>query len=110
MVTLEPLQYSKPVSGPIYAGASIADIDGDGDNDIVVSSQGGMLYCWDGPTGNNLPGFPVNLNTWTDDGVSIGDIDVDGMLELVIAGKDGRLHVINHDGSSTGGFPVTVFQ
>ncbi len=102
------IQYSKAVDGPIYAGASIADIDGNGDNDIVLSSSGGMLYCWDGPTGSSLSSFPLDLNTWTDDGVSIGDIDSDGMLELVIAGKDGKLHVINHDGSSTGGFPITV--
>jgi hypothetical protein len=102
------IQYTISTDGQIYAGASIADVDGDGDNDIVVSSSGGMLYCWDGPTGNNLSGFPVNLGTWTDDGVSIGDVDRDEMLELVIAGKDGKLHVINHDGSSTGGFPITV--
>ncbi|PIE51107.1 hypothetical protein CSA37_13175, partial [Candidatus Fermentibacteria bacterium] len=61
-----------------------------------------------GPTGSSLSGFPVDLGTWTDDGVSIGDIDSDSHLELVIAGMDGRLHAINHDGSSTGGFPVTV--
>ncbi|MCK5133024.1 MAG: VCBS repeat-containing protein [Candidatus Sabulitectum sp.] len=102
------IQYPKAISGGVHAGASIADINQDGFNDIVVSSQGGMLYCWDGPTGNSLSGFPVNLGTWTDDGISIGDIDLDGMLELIIAGKDGKLHVINHDGSHASGFPVTV--
>ncbi|MCK5035896.1 MAG: VCBS repeat-containing protein [Candidatus Sabulitectum sp.] len=101
-------EYSKLVNGGVLAGASIADIDGNGNNDIVVSSSGGMLYCWDGSSGDDLSGFPVNLGTWTDDGISIGDIDSDGMLELVIAGKDGKLYVINHDGSHASGFPVTV--
>lgn len=41
------IQYTKSVSGSVYAGASIADIDGNGDNDIVISSSGGILYCWD---------------------------------------------------------------
>jgi len=103
------LQYSPlPISGGTYAGASIADVDGNSTLDIVVSSTGGMLYCWDGLTGNSLSGFPVDLDTWTRGGVSIGDIDLDGELELVMAGRDGKLYAVNHDGSMAAGFPITV--
>lgn len=102
------LQYSLAISGGTYAGASIADVDGNGTLDIVVSSTGGMLYCWDGLTGNSLSGFPVDLGTWTRGGVSIGDIDLDGELELVMTGRDGKLYAVNHDGSMTAGFPITV--
>ncbi|MCK5787143.1 MAG: T9SS type A sorting domain-containing protein, partial [Candidatus Sabulitectum sp.] len=95
-------------AGGIQAGTSIADVNGDGHLDIVASSVGGYLYCWRGDTGEDNPGFPVNLGAFTDDGVSIGDVDGDGMLELVLAGSDGKLHAINHDGTSTSGFPITV--
>ncbi|MCD6586948.1 MAG: VCBS repeat-containing protein, partial [Candidatus Fermentibacteraceae bacterium] len=99
-----------PTGSFVYAGASIADINADGDNNLVVSCADGLLYCWgwNGSSFEDLPGFPINLGTWTDDGVSIGDVDSDGMLEMVIAGKDGKLHVINHDGMEVGGFPVSV--
>jgi hypothetical protein len=100
------------VSGSVDAGVSVADINQDGYNDIVLSSSGngGTLYCWgwNGSGYSSLSGFPVSLGTWTDDGVSIGDIDGDGMLELVLAGKDGNLHAINHDGTIASGFPLVI--
>jgi hypothetical protein len=107
-LTGNPAYPSLVTNGAISAGTSIADVNGDGHPDIVASSENGYLYCWRGDTGENNPGFPVNLGAFTDDGISIGDIDGDGILELVIAGTDGKLHVINHDGTSVSGFPVRV--
>ena len=97
-------------TGTVWAGASIGDVDSDGDLDVVVSSssEGGTLHCWDGATGDYLPGFPLALETFTKCGVSIGDINADGYLEILIAGRDGKLHSINYDGTETGGFPITV--
>ncbi|MCK5787226.1 MAG: VCBS repeat-containing protein [Candidatus Sabulitectum sp.] len=92
----------------ILSGASIADIDSDGDNDIAISCVDNKVYCWEGGTGSDLDGFPLDLGTRTNSGISIGDVDSNGMLELVIAGRDGKLWVINHDGTITAGFPVTV--
>lgn len=102
------LMHTLAVDGTAYAGSSIADVDGDGDNDIVLFCSDGMLYCWDGLTGTSLSGFPVDLGTWTMGGVSIGDIDLDEELELVMAGRDGKLYAVNHDGTMAGGFPITV--
>ncbi len=97
-------------TGTVYAGASVSDVDNDGDLDVVVSSSssGGTLHCWNGATGDYLPGFPLSLGTYTKTGVSLGDIDADGYQEILIAGTDGKLHSINHDGTETGGFPITV--
>ncbi|MEA3265456.1 MAG: FG-GAP-like repeat-containing protein, partial [Candidatus Fermentibacteria bacterium] len=102
-------QYAKSI-GNVFAGASIGDVDGDGNPDVVVSSNssGGTLHCWDGASGYDLPGFPISLGTFTKTGISLGDIDGDGYNEMVIAGMDGVLHAINHDGTEVGGFPVTV--
>lgn len=87
---------------PVAAPVIVADIDGDGDSEVVVKYLDTVsAYHGDGTL---VGGFPFFL---LDDGVSIDrfpgpavdDIDNDGQLELVLASASGRVAYV--DTSST---------
>lgn len=83
-----PANYNVPLSG--YNDLEVADVDGDGDNDIVAMS--GQLYATpdltvlvQSPGGMavrsySLPGDSVNAN-----GVGVGDVDGDGLGEVIVS-------------------------
>lgn len=75
-----------------HASPTIADVNGDGVDDIIQAGRAGYVYVKDGYSGNNLPGWPQAL--WgagpaqsrpspSDSAVSVADIDNDGQNELV---------------------------
>lgn len=97
-------------TGDCQYAPSVADMDGDGDIEIVQSTRGltsgGRLYAID-HQGNVLPGFPKN---WDNNNVescpALYDLDGDGTMEIVSAERDypiGYLHVVEPDGSEWGG-------
>ena len=63
-----------------------ADIDGDGDQDLVITGASTRLYTNDG-TGVFTDGTAARLPTSTDDeAAAFGDVDGDGDADLVLAG------------------------
>jgi hypothetical protein len=100
---------------PQYA-PSVADMDGDGDLEIVQFtrgvSSGGRLYVLD-HLGNVLPGFPVSLNNNNVTSCpTLYDLDDDGCMEIIAGEREwpiGRLHIVEIDGSEWGGnWPLTL--
>ncbi|MFK8003445.1 MAG: S8 family serine peptidase [Polyangiales bacterium] len=113
----------------------LADLDGDGDVEIVFGDADGLLHVFQ-DDGTELAGFPVQLGTlrgqteMAPDGIAgsaayasgdiptadlassimaaaaIGDIDGDGSLNIVVATMEGEVYVLNPDGTSLAGFPV----
>jgi hypothetical protein len=95
---------------------SVADMDGDGDVEIVQPTRGqtsgGRLYAID-HTGAVLPGFPISM---TNDNLSscatLYDLDDDGVMEIIIGQRDypiGYIHIVRLDGSEWGGnWPVAI--
>jgi subtilase family protein/VCBS repeat protein len=105
----------------IIGAPAAADIDDDGETEVVVTSVDGGIYAW-GPDGMLEPGFPVYLdpaNTapeyWSmklEYGV-LGapllvnlDDDPDGTLEIVVGAMDQWVYAWHYDGTEVSGWPV----
>ncbi len=99
----------------------VADIDGDGDGEVIVASRDGEVYAWhhDGtpviPMCGVLGRFAVVPGGITRS-PSAADIDGDGDAEVVVASAAGSLYVWDHtDDDADGyadlhstGFPVAL--
>ncbi|MBN2620646.1 VCBS repeat-containing protein [candidate division WOR-3 bacterium] len=100
------------VPGQFIGSPVLADLDANGDLEIVVWTLQADVYVFDHdgngfftPTGllKDLPGIAFGSP-------SVGDIDQDGMLEIVCAGGSGgdSLYVWDHQGTPMNPFPVYI--
>ncbi|MCC7380231.1 MAG: alpha/beta fold hydrolase [Deltaproteobacteria bacterium] len=92
-------------SGGLPHGPAIADLDQDGQSEIVIARRDGVVAVL-GASGAMRPGFPVDLGEAIG-APALGDLDGQGDREIIIAGHD-RLFAIRADGSSVPGWPVTL--
>ncbi len=120
--------------GPSFEGSiKLADVDGDGGQEVVYITAGGVLHVTDA-TGAEKPGFPVQvplLDELREDhplnhlaapafasgevtlqeghaitaAPAVGDLDGDGTLEIVVSTLNGALMVWHADGRPMAGWP-----
>jgi len=70
---------------------TVADIDGDGNQDVIVSTSAGQVIALD-KRGQLLPGFPLQMIGASIGGVAVGDIDGDGLFEIVSSTWNGWVY------------------
>lgn len=93
-----PFQYFYP---------TIADVDGDGANEIVVNTTEGAVVL-DG-TGSSWPGWPYQPPDFKIKAhCRVGDVDGDGLNEIVSLDAIGKIHVIDQQGNLQPGWPVEI--
>lgn len=83
---------------------NIADLDGDGDLEIVVGSRDAKVYAWH-HDGSSVAGWPFTTGSYIYAGVAVGEIDGDGYPEVVFISNDGYLYAVSNDGLVLPGWP-----
>ena len=101
---------------------AIADVDGDGDNDVIYGSAGYVVHAWDAD-GESAEGFPKFTGQWILGSPAVGDIDGDGYLDLLVSTREGFLFAwttrghadqvvqwasIHHDAANTGNYETEL--
>ncbi len=74
-------------SGPV-----LADLDGDGEQEILFAGQDGNVYAWS-CDGTLLEGWPLHTRLMNYATPTVADLEGDGDLELVIGAYDAQMHV-----------------
>ncbi|HMO40772.1 MAG TPA: T9SS type A sorting domain-containing protein [Saprospiraceae bacterium] len=112
--TANGLLWSKALTGVAIYPPSVADLNGDGQLEIVQLTGGqneqGRIYALN-HLGEDLPGWPLNFNNnWMLSAAALADLDGDGQLEILAAERrppGGRLHVLRWNGAAfSPDFPV----
>lgn len=94
------------VEGPILYPPAVADMDGDGDLEIVFNFGFSTLtngtYVLD-HQGNALDGWPRTHSTLISNAPALADLDDDGIMEIItaerISGTSAHIHVFKLDGT-----------
>jgi hypothetical protein len=122
------LTYDASIPGPVHyqpgwpqivpehflAPPTFADIDNDGDLEILAVSQypaGVKLFVWH-HTGVPAQGWPKSLVAYFPGTTpTVGDIDGDGDVEIILTAQYGfyrKAYALHHDGSFVKGWPLLL--
>jgi hypothetical protein len=74
-----------------YSAPAVADIDADGDLEIVTCSLDGFVMGIE-TDGSFAPGYPIKIDGTIYSSPLVEDIDGDGDLELLVPAYDSRLY------------------
>jgi len=96
--------FSKPLSASVPNGAVPADLNRDGNSELVFTTLDGNLYAVD-QNGSDLAGFPVSIGANFTAPPLIADLDGDVHLEILMQSYISSVYAFNHDGSPVPGFP-----
>ncbi len=87
------------LGGEIWASPAMADLDGDGEDEAIVTLRSSNeVHAFNGD-GSELPGWPVHTGRGTLFTPAIGDLDGDGSPEIVINDQSSDLYIFRNDGS-----------
>ncbi|KQC03897.1 MAG: hypothetical protein APR54_02230 [Candidatus Cloacimonas sp. SDB] len=101
------LLFSRDLGCVIKGGIVVADIDADGNNDIILVSNSGDIYVVDN-TGSDIGVFPIDVGNSVDSTPILADMDANGTFEIIFGDNFGYLHSYDVTGVETENFPINL--
>jgi hypothetical protein len=82
----------------LAASVAVADVDRDGDMEVVVGSKDESIYMWH-HDGTLAAGWPRRTQDIIVSSPAIANIDGDSQLEILIGSRDGYVYAFNYNGT-----------
>ncbi len=98
------IHFNEPIASPMAGGAVLADMNGNGDLELVFVTLNGMLYVMY-QNGDVAPGFPVELGANFNTPPLIANLDGDYYPEILLSSYVNSVYGYNQDGTPLAGFP-----
>lgn len=99
--------------GHYLSSPRVADLDNDGELEIVVHSKDFKLYAWE-KTGMLMEGWPQDVTGdfsyqyFVASSPAISDLDNDGSLEIIVGSEGEGVFVFENNGSLKEGWPQAI--
>lgn len=99
MVTEIPLiKADKNIGAFALSPPSVADIDGNGDEDIIMGTSMGIIYCLHARHMYNTEGWPVQIQNPIESRILLEDVLGDTNLEIFVLDTAGNIYCFNTKG------------
>ncbi|MEW6365925.1 MAG: VCBS repeat-containing protein [Acidobacteriota bacterium] len=102
-----PVPLSRGEKTGVYASAIYADLDSDGDIEIIQGSYDSKVYAWH-HDGTLVSGWPFTTKSYVMSTPACGDMDNDGHVEVVVNSNDGFLYMLDEGARVVRGWPKLV--
>lgn len=99
--------FQKNIGEQVKSGAVVADVNSDGEQEIILIAFSGNLYITN-EAGINLPNFPVNIGENVESTPVIAKFDGDDLCGIVFGDANGKIHSFRSDGTESPNFPYTL--
>ncbi|MGI8783034.1 MAG: FG-GAP-like repeat-containing protein [Acidobacteriota bacterium] len=99
----------------VHSSPAVADIDGDGNFEVIVGAFSHLIWVWNAENGTVYPGWPFDNTDTVWSSPAVADLNRDGTLEIVIGCDStvpagGLLRVFRNTGEQMSGWPQFVDQ
>ena len=99
------------LQGAVRNSPIIADLNNNGQNEIIVGTQTRKVFVLNGSDLSVWPNYPIDFTGVIITNLSVGDVNNDGTKNIVVnvSGNPGEVHVLNPvSGQNIAGFPYTA--
>ena len=101
------LAWSYKIPGGTFSSPNYADLDGDGDYEIIVGGSDAKVYAFRS-NGDLAKGWPFKTKSYIYAAPAVGDLNNDAKPEIVVASNDGYLYALSANGALLPGWPRLV--
>ena len=92
-------------NGDFPPSPTLADLDGDGDLEIIQPSSEGEVYVWTWE-GDTFSGWPQSLGDVCHSSAAVANVDDTPGLEIIVGCDDGKIYAFDTAGNQIAGWPI----